>query len=209
MRRFVYLVSATIFLGFTTPSDAAYVIDVQQVGSTVVFTGAGSINISALSFNGSGIVSPFVAAFVPSLDLGSKGAVTRYSASAVGGIVGPSNLGPGGVFLADSGTGAPVGFGGGQNGGILVPLGYMSGEALGISTAAYNGSLASLGLQVGSYQFTWSAGGLATDSITVNIGSAVAAPEPGTWIMMIAGIGGVGGILRRKHRKMRTIILYE
>jgi hypothetical protein len=42
-------------------------------------------------------------------------------------------------------------------------------------------------------------------SITVNVGSDLDAstrgvPEPATWALMLIGVGGIGGVMRRRHR---------
>ncbi|MBU1376557.1 MAG: PEPxxWA-CTERM sorting domain-containing protein [Alphaproteobacteria bacterium] len=47
--------------------------------------------------------------------------------------------------------------------------------------------------------FSASGGGLETDNHTVGY-AAAPVPEPTTWIMMIVGFGGVGGMLRARRR---------
>ena len=111
-------------------------------------------------------------------------------------IVGPVDFGPGDEFLADMGGGAIVGLGtfDEPSGGVVaVPLGYVSGASLGTSTATWSGAtIASLGLTPGDYVWTWGSGATA-DSFTIDIisGGAPAAPEPGTWTMMLLGLAGL------------------
>ena len=120
------------------------------------------------------------------------------------GIAGPSDFGPGEEFLADMGDGAIVGLGtfDQTSGGVVaVPLGYVSGASLGTSTATWSGAtIASLGLTPGSYVWTWGSGAMA-DSFTLDItsgGGIPAAPEPGTWTMMLLGLAGLAFVRARR-----------
>lgn len=56
--------------------------------------------------------------------------------------------------------------------------------------------------QTSSFFFYYNAGntGISSGSITVNMVSGV--PEPGTWMMMLAGFGAIGMALRFRRRKI-------
>ena len=132
-------VAMLIGVGLCAPqAQAAYVVTVEQVGSGVVATGAGSIDFSALIFYGAGgdsaglSASDGVVAVGPTIDTPD----TYYA-----GIAGPvATFGTGGPFDASSGAGAIVGLGTfGQIGGgvVAVPQGYAPGTPLGTSTDAW------------------------------------------------------------------------
>lgn len=98
------------------------------------------------------------------------------------GISGPSSIGSGGYFYADSGSGNIVGIGGDVNN-LAVPVGYVSGSELGTSTDTWNNAtLTSLGIMPGTYVYRWGTGNHA-DSFTVQ-----AVPEPGISVQLGAGL---------------------
>lgn len=191
-------VTATMALFIASSAQAAYKIDIQQVGSNVVASGSGSINLDALTFTtfftGAAQVDPSSAlAFVGS------GPYSVYT-----GFSGPSSFGSGAGAFADSYTGPTVYIWGSQNE-ISVADGYLSGTPVGLSTGTFNNStIASLGLTPGTYIWSWGSGSSA-DTFTVHIGSA-AVPEPSTWAMMLAGFAGAGVALRRRNRRPRGLV---
>jgi hypothetical protein len=129
---------ATMLIGFglcVPRAQAAYTLTVQQTGTGVTATGAGSINFDALALFGDEID--------PSLLEASGGAIiigpaTPTDDAYYSGITGPAiAFGPGGEFFADSGGGAIVGLGtfDETSGGVVaVPQDYVSGTSLGTST---------------------------------------------------------------------------
>lgn len=47
------------------------------------------------------------------------------------------------------------------------------------------------------------------DNVTFSLNPAAAAvPEPATWVFMIVGFGAVGGMIRRRNRKVSTSVRY-
>lgn len=176
----------------TVPAHAAYTVTAEEVGDDVVFTGSGTIDLTALTYDR----SFGAAATLLRPDFGIFGVglspVDRYY-----GVSGPESFGPGGATVfADSTTGGKVHING-RSDFILVPTGYVSGSDLGTSTSVFEAStFASLGLTEGTYTWTWGEGTANADSFTLNIGAPV--PEASAWAMMILGLGFAGAALRRR-----------
>ena len=80
--------------------------------------------------------------------------------------------------------------------------------ATSLNASIYTDGNYQLMFNIGSVAYTGLAAvtdnGTLIDSITYNpvSGSASAAPEPSTWLLMIVGIGGIGFMLRQAKRKM-------
>jgi hypothetical protein len=181
---------AALGLTFATPASAAYIINFQDVGSNVVATGSGSLNVTALalfagSSGGQAEVRPDFASVV-------VGPTTLTSSDLYSGFAGPTSFGPGiGGRNADLGSGPLFGVIR-STGFVVVPNNYVSGTDLGTSTARYNNiTTAGLGLAPGRYVYTWGSGPTA-DTFTV-----VVAPEPTA--IAFAGVIAVGLLGRRKR----------
>ena len=170
-------------------ADAAYVVTFEQVGSDVVVTGGGSINLNELLGVEGGTER---AGINPSLGEitgpASLTAVDEYVYPP--GLGGPPSFGPGlGTSAADSGSGRMVGIG--STGlstfdVIFVPDLYAGGPLSGTSTYL-DKTFASLGATHGTYVYSWGTGA-DVDTFTVQIG----VPEPSTWAMLLIGFGGLG-----------------
>jgi len=182
---------------FAAPAEAAYVVNIEEVGSSVIGTGSGSIDLTALTILGIPRIeaprifpSPGIVALGLNQDPLPQGQF--YT-----GVSGPVSLGGFGFSnpFAD-GSGPSVGIvGAGQE--LFVPKGYVSGTPLGTSTLIYTGgfTIANLGLTPGTSVWTWGSGADA-DSFTLNIG----VPEPATWAMLILGVAMVGFTARRRRQ---------
>lgn len=187
------LVAITAAIGLAAmcaPAQAAYVIDIREVGSDLVVTGEGSFDLTGLTFAGAGVG---LAELGPALAVVSVGPSGHPAVDIYGGLSGPTSFGSGGQEHPQMTSGPPVelvGF----NAELLVPRGYVSGATVGTSTSVYSGNFASEGLTQGSYVWTWGQGDHA-DSLTVNIG----VPEPATWAMLILGAGMTGAAIRRRR----------
>ena len=194
LRSGVYLALAGI-AATATAANASVTININQVGSDVVATGSGSLDLTGLTDQGVFGFSDDIHPSVAYIGLGAAGEMEGYS-----GFTGPDAFGSGGAThyssasgttfaLRGSGFFAPPGY-------VFVPLGYTGGSPIG-STATWLGqSIASLGLTSGTYVYS-----SAIDSVTVNVGpGSGAVPEPGTWVMMLLGFGAVGWTVRRKRR---------
>lgn len=179
---------------FPATANAAVDISILEVGSNVVATSTGSLNLTGLILQG-GYINPQAlqgnTAFVAT---GMDGTLNGYS-----GFTGPASFGSGGIAFG-TGTGSTI-FG--INGGSFAPTvlvfvtpTYISGSAIASTLSLANSTFASLGLTPGTYRYV-----SANDTVTVTIGSGVAAvPEPASWAMMIAGFAGIGFAMRRRRR---------
>ena len=126
------LLAAVIGVSVTTPAHAAYTITYQQVGSDVVATGRGSLDLSGLTYlntyAGNEFVPLQVAYVAPAgaqAYVGSGTGFDRFEGS----ISGPANFGPGGGSpAANAYTGEFIGLESVRN--FLTPIGYLSGLTL-------------------------------------------------------------------------------
>jgi len=195
----VALVVAALVVGSVLPARASFTFTIAEVGSNVVVTGSGSINLSSLNFmnvsgGNFGYLDP--TAFIP-----SGGAATQtdwYQGYAVAGN--PSNFGTGGGTAATSSvSGGYFGFIPGYLGGnstlFEVAHGYTSDSFFTLSSTWANESFASLGITSGTYTWQWSKnnGSGASDSVTVN-----AVPEPSALALLAIGAAGLA-VLRLRH----------
>lgn len=189
--------SILLAVGFAN-AHASVVVDVLQVGSNVVASGGGSINLTDLTYVGSARSAGLVWAgrplpFTSAIDVGSTNLV---DVSFYSGPTGPSSFGSGSRFLADSGNGDMFAII--ANAGVYVVDTYVSGSALLASSQWDNSTLVSLGLTNGSYVWTWGSGENA-DSFTLNIGNISTVPEPTS--VALLGLGIAGLLLVRKGKQ--------
>lgn len=186
---------------FSTTANAAYFIQASEIGGNVVFTGSGSLNLTALT--PSSLIAPntsFVYASGSSIILGNPEATQLFS-----GILPPGNFGSGNFAGTTTTTGAQIGVLGTN---LRAPLGYISGASLGTSTATFESStLSSLGLAAGNYVWSWGQGA-SSDTLTLQIGDVSAVPEPEAWGMMLLGFGLIGGALRAQRRQTTIRVYY-
>jgi hypothetical protein len=200
-------VAMLIGFGLCAPqAQAAYIVTVDQVGSAVLATGAGSINFDALAFYGDEIDRSLIAASGGAIIVGPT---TPTNNTFYSGITGPAiTFGTGGEFFADGGSGGIVGLGtfDETTGGVVaVPQDYVSGTSLGTSTATWtNATISSLGLTPGAYVWSWGSGATA-DTFTLDIsaggvgGGGPGTPEPATWAMILLGLTGLALVRTRRR----------
>jgi VPDSG-CTERM motif len=179
-------VTASLF--FVRPAQA-YTVTLEQVGSSVVATGSGAINLTGLNFSMTGGVIPSLNPPFGLIRTGLDGSVDFY-----GGIAGPTSFGSGPGALPNTGSGDLVGIVGGLQG-LDVPQGYVSGP-LSSSATWDNASFDTLGVTPGTYVWTWGTG-LENQNFTLIIGGA-GVPDGGTTVSLL-GFGLLGlAALRRK-----------
>lgn len=197
MRTKKSLISLAVMLLASVPVQAAVVFDLKEVGSDVLFTGSGTINLSSLTYSGD---APVQGLMVPSFAYAviADGSITAYS-----GLSGPTSIGSSmATTYATSMLGDSFGFFGLVHG-LMVPQGYTSGGLLAATATFANQTLATLGATVGTYVWTWGSGPTA-DSITLNVGNVTAVPEPSAYALALAGLG-VMGFWGRRQKATRPV----
>ena len=193
MKKIIQAFASTMILAtaVSTSAKASFVIDIAQVGSDVVATGTGTINLTDLTSKRISVLG--VPAIIPSagdINLGMGSGNLLYFP-----VLGPSDFGSGTLTDANSFTGDLFQLMTDVNG-IVVPSGYISGTLLTSTDVFTNTTLGGLGLTPGTYVYMWGTGN-AADSVIVNIG----VPEPSTWAMIILGFAGLGFMAYRRKGK--------
>ena len=176
-------------------AQAAYTVTFEQMGSNVVATGSGTIDLTGLSPNGPGFGGP---GLDPNVGSVGTGPTALTSVNFYTGFSGPTSFGPGSGAVPDSGTGDQVAIYGDVSVGLLVvPSNYVSDTALSSTSTFDKATIASLGATPGTYKWTWGTGANA-DSFTLNI-EAVAMPEPASLPLLVMGLAGLGMVVRRRR----------
>jgi hypothetical protein len=116
------MLAAALMMG-AGRAEAGVIIAFDEVGSDVVASASGTINLTGMSLFGSGtLIIPVV------------------------------EFGPGGSTFASSGSGTPFGVQG-VEGFLVVPFGYASGQSLSSSATFVNTTISGVGLTPGTYSF--------------------------------------------------------
>jgi hypothetical protein len=184
-------------------AQAKYVVLFQEVGSAVVETGHGTLDLTDLTnVGGSLAVTPSV---VPNVSFFSSGAPGARMQVFFGEVTGPSEFGAGGETVADKSSGDGVGVFTGDGFSILAPVGYVAGAPF-AETSTYDfATFASLGTRPGEYVWSWGSGAHA-DTFIVEVGGVFASPvlEPSTWAMMLIGFAGLSYAAVRRRDAIRA-----
>ena len=180
-----------MFFAFSAKA-ALITITAQEVGSDVIFSASGSVDLNGVSFIGNGTLSngPTVR---PNRELVLFGAtnasVTLYGLGSNWPLWGTgSNL-----IAATSSTGDTFGF---ANGVIFLPTGYQSLSALSATMIFANQSFQSLGITPGTYSF---AAGNSNNSAILNV-LVAEVPIPAALPLFVTGLLGLGLARIRKFR---------
>jgi len=170
----------------------AYMVTLKQVGSDVVATGSGPINLTGLNFVISTVLSAQINSTVAAIGTGPAFPV---AGDLYNGFSGPTSFGSGLTTFPSSGSGDTVGIGG-KVGRLVVPGGYVSGTALSDTSTYDNATFKSLGLTPGTYVWTWGTG-LPNQNFTLVIGRGTV-PDAGSTVSLL-GFALLGlAALRRK-----------
>jgi hypothetical protein len=181
-------VTASLFS--VRPAQAGYIVTLQEVGSNVVATGSGAIDLTGLTFEGQAFVAT---AIVPDFGIITTGA-SAVGDLYTGPITGPSSFGSSFITFANSGIGDLVSIFGLASQ-LSVPDNYVSGSALSDSATYNNATFSSLFVTPGTHVWTWGAG--ANQNFTLVIGAA-GAPDGGSTVSLL-GCALLGlAALRRK-----------
>jgi len=167
------------------PAQAAYIVTLAQVGSDVVATGSGTIDLTGV------VVGPLngsLLAFInPSVGDIFAGPAIFTPVDYYGFVTGPTSFGSGSGAVASSGSGDLVGIGEGED--VYVPAGYSSGASLSDSATWDNTTFSMLGVTPGTYVWSWGSGANA-DSFTLETVS-VPAPVIGEGLSVVLAVCGV------------------
>jgi hypothetical protein len=191
---------AALLLGsglLALPTQAGYVVTLQEVGSDVLATGSGPIDLTGLSFLPLLGSSPFINPLVAGIATGMSAPADGYQGFF---FTGPASFGPGrppparSLIAADSGSGDIVGNSVGITTGerpvefLVVPSGYVSDNPLSDTATYLDQSFASLGVTPGTYEWTWGTG--VNQNFTLVIGTS-AVPEPSSLLSLGVGISAL------------------
>lgn len=180
---------------FAPPAQAAYTVTLDQVGSNVVATGSGKLDLAGLSLAGSGGGQSFVD---PSFGQIQTGPAITTPIDFYTGFTGPASFGSGSLTFADSGIGDLVGILDNDNQ-LVVPSDYISGTTLSDTATYDDATLASLGVTPGVYVWTWVPPGLATDDSFTLDAVAATVPEPASLALLALPLGLVM-LIATRHR---------
>ena len=193
-------VGAALAGTIASTADAAVTVNLQQVGTNVIATSNGTLDLTGLTFvSGGYTLTSGVTGSDGYIGTGNSGsALDAYS-----GFTGPATFGTGNLVFGVGAGATPFGINGRSLGTpvAFVQSGYISGSAIASTLTFANSTFASLGLTQGTYAYT-----SRSDSITVTIGQGAvsgAVPEPAAWAMMIGGFGLIGGTMRRRRTTLR------
>jgi hypothetical protein len=167
-------------------AQAAYAVTLEEVGTSVVATGGGTLDTNDLTlltdFGAGARIQPNEAAIITGPVTGSEFVYSR--------VGGPTNFGTGGLTNASSGSRDLVGIDGGTSS-LFVPENYVSGSLLSDSSTYANLTFSDLGVTPGTYLWTWGSGDH-FDSFTLDIvASAVPAPLIDRGLPVLLAMGGL------------------
>jgi hypothetical protein len=177
-------------------ADATVTLDISQVGSDVVGSSSGSLNLTGLTeYEKASALAGELNAAAALAEVGDGG---QWVDGFTGLTSYPTSLGPGtGTIFSSSVTGDPFAVYG-AFGMVWLPDGYVSGSPIAGTATWLNQTIASLGLTPGTYTFV-----APSDTVVVTIeGTAGAIPEPATWAMMLLGLCGIGIAMRSRGRSL-------
>jgi len=173
---------------FSVQPAQAFTMTLKQVGSDVVVTGSGAVNLTGLTLEFNVAPAAGIVAGNGVINAGQS----SVNVPAYGGFSGPTSFGPGGSFFPNTNSGDFVGINN-SFGTIFVPAGYVSGTPLSDSSTYNSATFASLGVTPGTYVWSWGDG--ANQRFTLRIG---AVPDGGTTVSLL-GFALLGlATLRRK-----------
>jgi len=178
------------------PARANYIVTLEQVGSNVVATGTGAIDLTGLTLNGTTPTEdPFMNPHIGEILTGASGFTDSYAGGPA--FTGPGNFGSGlPTVTASSGSGDLVGIFG-ISFSLGVPEDYVSGNALSDTSTYNNATFSTLGVTPGTYEWTWGTG--ANQNFTLQIGPAAAPDSGSTFALFFLALSGLFGLNRLRQ----------
>jgi len=201
------LITTTLMSVIACTGDvrAGIIMTATEVGSDVVISGSGTVNLADLTrFSSNARSTSLVWPNIPVFQVGANASVDVYQS-----LSGPRSFGPGMTANSPSVNATGDLFGLNTNFTALlltVPANYVSGTTLSGAGTFRDASIASLGMTPGTYVWTWGAGANA-DSMTLRIGPSAVVPEPSAVVpepttLALTGVALVCGLgVRWKQRR--------
>jgi hypothetical protein len=173
---------------------AGYIVMLEEMGSDVVATGNGPIDLTGLTSAGTESQASFI---WPARALIVIGPTSPTDVDIYTGFTGPTSFGSNVSPSADSGSGPTVGISGFLMD-LFVPEGYFSNAPLSNTATFLDENFDSLDLTQGTYEWTWGTG--PNQNFTLIIGAPGAAiSEPASASLLGAALAGLllMGTIRR------------
>ncbi len=197
MKAISIIAACAALIGAGAVANASpYLITVEQVGTNVVATGSGQIDLDGLTLLLSDVQG--IQGINPSFGFVGVGTANAQANVYVFPRNGPASFGSGAGTTGSSFSGVVANIDGTSNSesSLTVPFGYVSDGLLATGTTTFDSTtIALLGATPGTYVWTW--GQDADQSFTVQIGPT---PLPATLPLFAGGLGFVGYLTRRKKR---------
>ena len=191
-------VSSVLYIGLGAGvANANVTINVTEVGGNVVFATRGSLDLTGAALLGG--IGYYSDGFIPGgsnwyVASGAGRDVDNYAMTSFAGAFGSSGT----FFSSPSSVSGDDFFIWGNGGGteqVGVPVGYISGSAISSGMVFADATIAGFTMIPGTYIYN-----IPNDTITLNI---AAVPEPETYAMLLAGLGLLGFMARRRNESAR------
>lgn len=200
------LLILTALTAVSPAAKAGIILTMQEVGSDVVLTSAGTLGSVDGFYTGNTAVDEFNAAMTPltaSLTVGTTSVTGNNVIRYIGVLSGPSSFGPGTfTSLPTASTGTLFGILGAANELAVDAQQALLGQDITAGTSTWSATtLAALGVTPGTYTWTVSGVMLASgtdDTIVLNIVDPSDVPVPATLPLVGLGLAGLGLARRRK-----------
>jgi hypothetical protein len=201
---FCWFAVCIALLGATEAKASPYTVTLVPVGSNIVATGSGQIDLTGLIDFGStptGLPNGGMHPAGGGIAMGSASSAEVYFIPSLINYL-PNNFGVGDTTAASSGSGDYTLFSF-QFSHLYLPVGYVTETPLSNSNTYNNATFASLGISSGGYQWSWGPG--ADQSFTIVVSTpASATPIPAALPLFASGLGVLGLLGWRRKKKAQA-----